>query len=57
MYEGFLYCTLPYLNGAETVTCVNLFSHGTEREFNANQVRELICDHNESNTNDDEDDL
>ena len=57
MYEGFLYCILPYFNGSETVTCVKLFSHETERGFNTNQVRELIRDHNESNTNNDDNDL
>ena len=55
MYKGFPYRTLPYVNGGETMTCANVFSHSTEREFNANQVRELICDHNESNSNNDED--
>ena len=57
MNKGSLYCPLPYLNGDETVTCINLFQNGAERELNGELVRQLIIEHNQSDMNINDDDL
>ena len=46
MFEGISYQTLPYANGALTITCVNLFESGLEQVFGVNQVKALILSHN-----------
>ena len=57
MFQGILFRTLPYLNGAPTITCVDTFNNGVEQEFNITQVRELISLHNQSADNIIDDDL
>ena len=55
MFEGCLFCTLPYTSGLPTIMCTNLMK-GTEQMFEVDQVCQLIHVHNRS-TDDDFDDL
>ena len=57
MFQGSLFRTLPYMNGAPTITCVDMFNNGAEREFDITEVRELIALHNRSADNLVDDDL
>ena len=52
MYEGVLYCTLPYQIGATTVTCVDLFQNGLGQQFQISVVQNLIELHNCLSNND-----
>ena len=42
MFQGSLYKTLPYLNRASEINCINLFDNGTERLFDVITVKDLI---------------
>ena len=54
LFEDVLYCTLLYDNMSTTITCVNLFDDGSKRQFNVQEVRELINLHNRGSDSIDE---